>query len=120
MVAFVITASAFAFVVLNMGMLSADQAQSVISSSVEETSAALMMDTDIIGTFSNTTGTQSTICLTKATFYVRLSQGNTPIDMDDSKVVITYTQSKVPHRGLRQQRNNHHNHSSIRRQRQHA
>lgn len=91
LVAFVITASAFAFVVLNMGMLSADQAQSVISSSVEETSAALMMDTDIIGTFSNTTGAQSTICLTKATFYVRLSQGDSPIDMDDSKVVITYT-----------------------------
>jgi len=91
LVAFVITASAFAFVVLNMGMISADQAQSVISSSVEETSAALMMDTDIIGTFTNTTGAQSTICLTKATFYVRLSQGGTPVDMDDSKVVITYT-----------------------------
>jgi len=63
----------------------------VISSSVEESSAALMMDTDIIGTFSNTTGTQSAICLEKATFYVRLSQGDSPIDMDDSKVVITYT-----------------------------
>jgi flagellin FlaB len=91
LVAFVITASAFAFVVLNMGMLSADQAQSVISSSVEETSAALQMDTDMIGTFSNTTGAQSTICLTKVTFYLRLSQGDSPIDMDDSKIVITYT-----------------------------
>ena len=91
LVAFVITASAFSFVVLNMGMMSADQAQSVISSSVEETSAAIMMDTDIIGTFDNTTGVQSTICLTKATFYIRLSQGGTPIDMDDSNVVITYT-----------------------------
>ncbi len=91
LVAFVITASAFAFVVLNMGMLSADQAQSVISSSVEESSSALMMDTDIIGTFANTTGAQSTICLTKATFYIRLSQGHEPIDMDDSKVVITVT-----------------------------
>ena len=91
LVAFVITSSAFAFVVLNMGQLSAEQAQSVISSSIDETSSALLMDTDIIGTFSNITGAQSTICLTKATFYIRLSQGNTPIDMDDSKVVITYT-----------------------------
>ena len=91
LVAFVITASAFAFVVLNMGMMTAEQAQSVISSSVDESSAAIMMDTDIIGTFANTTGAQSTICLTKATFYIRLSQGNTPIDMDDSHVVIIYT-----------------------------
>jgi len=91
LVAFVITASAFAFVVMNMGMLSAEQAQSVISSSVDESSSALMMDTDIIGTFANTTGPQSTICLTKATFYIRLSQGQVPIDMDDSKVVITVT-----------------------------
>ena len=91
LVAFVITASAFSFVVLNMGMMSAEQAQSVISSSIDESSAAIMMDTDIIGTFANTTGAQSTICLTKATFYIRLSQGDTPIDMDDSSVVITYT-----------------------------
>ena len=91
LVAFVITASAFSFVVLNMGMMSAEQAQSVISSSIDESSSAMMMDTDIVGTFSNTTGIQSTICLTKATFYIRLSQGDTPIDMDDSNVVITYT-----------------------------
>jgi archaeal flagellin FlaB len=91
LVAFVITASAFSFVVLNMGMMSAEQAQSVISSSVEESSAALMMETQIIGTFDNTTGVQSAICLTKATFYLRLSQGDTPIDMDDGNVVITYT-----------------------------
>jgi len=91
LVAFVITASAFSFVVLNMGLMSAEQAQSVISSSIDESSAAIMMDTGIIGTFANTTGAQSTICLTKATFYIRLSQGDTPIDMDDSNVVITYT-----------------------------
>jgi archaellin len=95
LVAFVITASAFVFMVLNMGMLSAEQAQSVISSSVDESSAALLMDTGIVGTFSNTIGTQSTICLTKATFYIRLSQGHTPIDMDDSKVVITYTNPRT-------------------------
>ncbi len=91
LVAFVITSSAFAFVVLNMGQQSAEQAQSVISSSIDDSSAALLMDTNIIGVFSNVTGVQSTICLTKATFYIRLSQGHTPIDMDDSKIVITYT-----------------------------
>ncbi len=95
LVAFVITASAFAFMVLNMGMLSAEQAQSVISSSVDESTAALLMDTGIIGTFANTTEAQTTICLTKAIFYVRLSQGHTPIDMDDSKVVITYANPRM-------------------------
>jgi len=95
LVAFVITASAFAFMVLNMGMLSAEQAQSVISSSVDESSAAILMDTGIVGTFSNTTSAQSIICLTKATFYIRLSQGHTPIDMDDSKVVINYVNPRM-------------------------
>jgi flagellin FlaB len=95
LVAFVITASAFAFIVLNMGMLSAEQAQSVISSSVDESSAAILMDTGIVGTFSNTTSAQSIICLTKATFYIRLSQGHTPIDMDDSKVVINYVNPRM-------------------------
>lgn len=95
LVAFVISASSFAFVVLNMGMISAEQGQSVISSSVEESSAAIMMDTGIVGVFSNTTGAQTAICLTKATFYVRLSQGHTAIDMDDSKVVITYANPRM-------------------------
>ncbi len=72
LVAFVITSSAFAFVVLNMGTLSAEQTQSVISSSMDESSSAIQMDSDIIGTFANNTGSQDEICLIKAVFYVKL------------------------------------------------
>lgn len=90
LVAFVITSSAFAFVVLNMGFMTADKTQSVISGSMDESSSALQLDSDIIGTFANNTLDQDQICLTKAVFYVTLGPGNSPIDMDDDQIVITY------------------------------
>ena len=95
LVDFVITSSAFAFVVLNMGTLSAEQTQTVITSSMDESSAAIQMDSDIIGTFANNTGSQDDICLTKAVFYVKLGQGHTTIDMDDSKIMISYTNPRA-------------------------
>ena len=91
LVAFVITASAFAYMVLRVGFLTAEQSQSVISSGISEASSVLYLDSDVIGSFTNNTGSQSDICLTKAVFYVRLGQGDSPIDMSDSTLVITYT-----------------------------
>ena len=91
LVAFVITASAFAYVVLNVGFLTAEKTQSVISSGMSEASSALYLDSDVIGSFANNTGSQSDVCMTKAIFYVSLGQGNSPIEMSASKVVITYT-----------------------------
>ncbi len=95
LVAFVITSSAFAFVVLNMGTLSAEQTQTVITSSMDESSSAIQMDSDIIGTFANNTGSQEDICLIKAVFYVKLGQGHMTIDMDDSKIMISYTNPRA-------------------------
>jgi flagellin FlaB len=94
LVAFVITASAFAYMVLNVGFLTAEKAQSVISSGMSEASSALYLDSDVIGSFANNTGSQSDICLTKAVFYVRLGQGDSPISLSDSKLVITYTNAR--------------------------
>jgi flagellin FlaB len=94
LVAFVITASAFAYMVLNIGFLTAEKAQSVISSGMSEATSTLYLDSDVIGSFANNTGSQSDICLTKAVFYVRLGQGDTPISLGDSKVVITYTNAR--------------------------
>ena len=91
LVAFVITAAAFAFVVLNMGFLTAEKAQSVISSGMSEASSALLVDSGVIGQFGSTGGDQADIDLTKLTFYIKLSQGHEPIDLDDSKLVATYT-----------------------------
>ena len=94
LVAFVITAAAFAFVVLNMGFLTAEKAQSVISSGMTEASSALLIDSGVVGQFGSTGGDQADIDLTKLTFYIKLSQGHEPIDLDDSKLVATYTNAR--------------------------
>jgi len=94
LVAFVITAAAFAFVVLNMGTLTAEKAQSVISSGMSEASSALLVDSGLIGQFGSTGGDQADIDLTKLTFYIKLSQGHEPVDLDDSKLVATYTNAR--------------------------
>jgi flagellin FlaB len=94
LVAFVITASAFSFVVLNMGYLTSQSAESVIQSGMSEASSALLLDSAFIGTFANNTGRQSDVCLTRAVFYVRLGEGGEPIDMGDSRLVITYSNER--------------------------
>lgn len=94
LVAFVITAAAFAFVVLNMGFLTAEKAQSVISSGMSEAASAMLTDSGMIGQFSNVTGDQADICLIKLTFYLKLSQGHEPIDVDDNVMVATYTNQR--------------------------
>ena len=94
LVAFVITAAAFAFVILNMGFLTAQKAQSVISSGMAEASSAMLTDSGIIAEFDNTGEDQADIDLVKLTFYLRLSQGHEPIDLDDSKLLGTYTNAR--------------------------
>lgn len=56
LVAFVITAAAFAFIVLNMDFLTAEKAQSVISSGMTEASSPILMDSGLIAQFENATG----------------------------------------------------------------
>ena len=96
LVAFVISAAAFAFVILNMGFLTAEKAQSVISSGMAEATSALLVDSGVVASFSNTTGgfDQSDSCMTKLTFYVKLSQGHSPIDIADSRLVATFTNER--------------------------
>jgi len=96
LVAFVITAAAFAFVILNMGFLTAEKAQSVISTGMSEATSALLIDNSVVATFDNTTGgfDQSDICMTKVMFYLKLSQGHTPIDVSDSRLVATFTNER--------------------------
>ena len=40
------------------------------------------------------TGDQADICLIKLTFYLKLSQGHEPIDVDDAVMVATYTNQR--------------------------
>ncbi len=86
LVAFVITAAAFSFVVLNMGFLTAQKSQTVISAGMQEATSSLQADGDLIGEFNVSSGN-----MTKTTFYVRLSQGKEPIDTAGDKLIITYS-----------------------------
>lgn len=52
-------AAAFAFVFLNMGFLTAEKAQSVISSRISEASSTLLVDSGVIGQFNQTGGDQA-------------------------------------------------------------
>jgi flagellin FlaB len=94
LVAFVITAAAFAFVVLNMGFLTAEKAQSVISSGMAEASSSILVDSGMVGQFQNVSGAQSGIDLIKLTFYIKLSQGHEPVDLSDTRLLATYTNQR--------------------------
>jgi flagellin FlaB len=97
LVAFVITAAAFAFVILNMGFLTAEKAQSVIATGMAEASSSMLIDNGVVGYFSNTTNvpvSQADICLTKVVFYIKLSQGHEPIDVSDNRLVATFTSAR--------------------------
>ena len=95
LVAFVITAAAFAFVILNMGFITAEKAQSVIDSGMSEATSSLLIDNSVVANFANVTGgSQSDICMTKLTFYLKLSQGHSPIDISDARLVATFTNER--------------------------
>ena len=86
LVAFVISAAAFSFIILNMGFLTAQKSQSVISSGMTEATASLQADGDVIAYFDLVSGN-----MTACEFYIRLSQGREPVDSSSNKVIITYT-----------------------------
>ena len=94
LVAFVITAAAFAFIVLNMGFLTAEKAQPVISPGMTEASSPILMNSGLITQFENATGAQSAIGLIKLAFYTKLSQGHEPVDLSSDKLVATYTNAR--------------------------
>jgi len=66
--AFVITAAAFAFVVLNMGFLKSKKAQSVISSSMSKASSAMLIDGGIISMFNQTGGDHADVDMVNLLF----------------------------------------------------
>ncbi|MCB2173211.1 hypothetical protein KQH65_10770 [archaeon] len=93
--AFVITASAFSFVILNVGFLTSDKAQTTVISSMKETSSSIIADAGVTGYFSNTTvADQDEVCLEEILFYIKLAQGHEPIDCSDDSMVITYTNQR--------------------------
>jgi len=90
LVAFVIAAAAFSFVVLNMGFLTAQKSQTVISAGMDEATSSLQADGDVTAEFDVAAGNMTT-CY----FYVRLSQGREPIDTAGDKLIVTYSNPRV-------------------------
>ncbi len=90
LVAFVITAAAFSFVVLNMGFLTAQKSQTVISAGMQEATSSLQADGDLIAEFDIASSN-----MTKTSFYIRLSQGKEPIDTAGDKLIVTYSNPYV-------------------------
>ena len=90
LVAFVITAAAFRFMLLNMGFLTSQKTQTVIASSLEESTTAHQVVDAIVGTF-QLNDDQTRVNMTSAEFFLRLSSGSNYLALSDDKLTITYT-----------------------------
>lgn len=84
LIAFVIVASAFAFTVLNMGILSAQRSKEVIGTGMAEASSVLELDGSVIA---NSTGSQVDCVI----FYIKTSAGKHPVDLSTNTATISYT-----------------------------
>jgi len=86
LIAFVIVASAFAFTVLNIGFQTTQKSQEVISGGLAQASAAMELDGAVIA-MGNTT------YMHNVTFYIKQAPGQTDVDLNQNKLVITWTSS---------------------------
>lgn len=87
LIAFVIIASALAYVVINMGFFSAQKAKETIARGVEESTSALQLDGSVIG---RTNGTRVQFL----TFPVKLSVGKSEVDLNNRTIVVSVWNSK--------------------------
>ena len=97
LVAFVISAAAFSFIVLNMGFLTAQKSQSVVMTGMKDASSSLQADGEIIGRFEmNPNKTISNLpYMISCEFYFRISQGREPIDLSYNRTTVTFTNSRI-------------------------
>jgi len=82
LIAFVVIAAAMAYVVINMGFYSAQQAKSTIDKGIGEATSALTLDGFLVGR-TNTTAELSWIAIP-----VKLAVGQSEVDMANDTVVI--------------------------------
>jgi len=87
LIAFVIVAAAFSYVVLGAGFFTTQKAQETVHTSVQQASSTLEIVGNVYGS-----GTDSS-AITTLNFTVALAPGGTPVDF--SKVVLTYSNSTV-------------------------
>lgn len=86
LIAFVVVAAVFSYVMLGAGFFTTQKSQEVVHTGVTQASSSLAPSGDVI-VQSTETGAAGNI-----TFYLTNTAGGTPVDMD--KVVLTYTDDK--------------------------
>jgi len=85
LIAFIITAAAFAFAILNVGFQTTQQAQTVIREGAQEASSAIELSGGVIAQDTNGDGVVDII-----RFTIKLSPGMKPVDLNPGKLVITW------------------------------
>jgi len=91
LIAFVVVAAVFSYVVLGAGFFTTQKAQQTVHTSVEQSSSTLEIVGNVYGTGTGTGSSSSTIKFVN--FSMELAPGGTPIDF--SKVVMVYSNSSV-------------------------
>ena len=95
LIAFVVVAAAFAFVVLNMGFYTSQKSKTVISAGLGEASSSIELDGSVIATVDvNQTNPQLTN-VTGVIMYIKLSVGRQPVELNTDKMVISYVNPRV-------------------------
>jgi len=90
LIAFVISASVFAFAVLNLGMVTTQQSQEVTTKGLKQASSALQVQGHIIAH-----GDPGNETVWGLRIYLNLAPGQEPIDFNQSKMVISYQNDRV-------------------------
>lgn len=84
LIAFVVVAAVFSYVVLNAGFFTTQKSQEVVHTGVQKAAQSIELAGDVIG-YGNTTINK----LIKITFTLQCTAGASPVDLN--KTIITYT-----------------------------
>ena len=90
LIAFVIVAAAFAFVVLNMGFATTQKTKTSITTALGETGGAISISSSIIGDSFSTTDPMTTIMIP-----IKISAGGESIDLNTTRATISYLSDDV-------------------------
>ena len=96
LIAFVIVAAAFAFVVLNMGFYTSQRGKTVIQSGLGEASSAIELDGSVVAYGEPGDGLPSyKQNVTGIVLYIKLSCGRYPVEFNEGKLVISYVNDRI-------------------------
>jgi len=87
LIAFVVIAAALAYVVVNMGFYSSQEAKSTISRGISEATSALQLDGSVIA-YTNRSDTRGT-CVQYLLIPVKLSIGRSSLDLANTTTIIS-------------------------------